>query len=70
MHIVYAIVVSVPPEKTQYAYMSYITTYPPSGAHAFNAAWTALHMLQERIHALRKSPQGIPRSPHAVGVRS
>jgi hypothetical protein len=49
--------------------MSYITTYPPSGAQAFNATWTALHMLQERIHALRKSPQDIPGSPHALGTR-
>jgi hypothetical protein len=43
--------------------MAYITTYPPSGVHAFNAAWTALHMLRERIHVLRKRPQDIPRSP-------
>jgi hypothetical protein len=50
--------------------MSYITTYPPSGAHAFNAAWIALHTLHELIHALRKSPYDIPRSPHALGARS
>jgi hypothetical protein len=56
--------VSIPAEKTQYAYMSYITTYPPSGAHVFNTVWTALHMLQERIHALHKSPRDISRSPH------
>jgi hypothetical protein len=60
MHLAYAIVVSVPIEKTQYAYMSYITTYPPSGTHTFNAAWTALHTLQEHIHALRKSPAVTP----------
>jgi hypothetical protein len=48
--------------------MSYITTYPLSSAHAFNAAWTTLHTLQERIHALRKSPQDIPRSPYALGA--
>jgi hypothetical protein len=34
--------------------MTYITTYPSSDAHAFNAAWTVLHMLQERIHVLQK----------------
>jgi hypothetical protein len=45
-------------------------TYPPSGAHAFNAAWTALHMLQEHIHVLQKWPQDIPRSPHDLGARS
>jgi hypothetical protein len=61
--------VSVPAE-TQYAYMSYIITYPPSGAHAFNAVWTVLYTLQERIHTLRKSPQDIPRSSHALGARS
>jgi hypothetical protein len=43
--------------------MTYITTYPPSGTHAFNAARTMLHMLQEYIHVLRKRPQDIPRSP-------
>jgi hypothetical protein len=30
--------------------MTYITTYPSSGAHAFNAVWTALHTSQRRIH--------------------
>jgi hypothetical protein len=50
-------------------HISYITTYPPSGAHVFNAAWAVLHMLQEHIHALRKLPQDIPRSPHALGAR-
>jgi hypothetical protein len=50
--------------------MSYITTYPSSGANVFNAVWTALHMLQERIHTLRKWPQDIHRSPHALGARS
>jgi hypothetical protein len=50
--------------------MTSITTYPPSGAHIFNVVWTALHTLQERIHALRKSRQDISRSPHALGVRS
>jgi hypothetical protein len=50
--------------------MLYITTYPPSGAHAFNAVWTALHTLQECIHALHKWPQDIPRSLHALGARS
>jgi hypothetical protein len=45
--------------------MTYITTYPLSGAHVFNAAWTTLHTLRECIHALRKRLQDIPRSPCA-----
>jgi hypothetical protein len=49
----YAYVVSVP-TKEHNRYMIYITTYPPSGIHAFNAAWTMLYILQERIHVLRK----------------
>jgi hypothetical protein len=59
----YGNVVSVPIEKYN-IHMIYITTYPPSGAHAFNAAWIALHTLRECIHVLRKWPQDIPRSPH------
>jgi hypothetical protein len=43
--------------------MTYITTYPPSGAHTFNVAWTMLHTLQERIHILRKRAQDISRFP-------
>jgi hypothetical protein len=43
--------------------MIYITTYPGSGAHAFNAAQTALHTLRERIHVLRKRQQDVPRPP-------
>jgi hypothetical protein len=43
--------------------MIYINTYPPSGAHMFNVAWTALHTLEEHIHILRKRSQDIPRSP-------
>jgi hypothetical protein len=58
----YVIVVSVHVEKHN-IHITYITTYPPSGTHTFNTAWIALHMLQERIHVLRKGPQGIPRSP-------
>jgi hypothetical protein len=27
----------------------------PNDAHAFNTAWTTLHMLQERIHVLQKA---------------
>jgi hypothetical protein len=57
-------------KRVKYAYITYITTYPPSGAHAFNVAWIALHTLQERIHILRKSPQDIPWSPHDLGARS
>jgi hypothetical protein len=49
----YTNVVNVPTEEHN-RYMTYITTYPPSGAHAFNAAWTMLHTLQERIYTLRK----------------
>jgi hypothetical protein len=44
--------------------MAYITTYPPSGVHAFNAAQILLHTLRKCIHDLRKRPQDIPRSPH------
>jgi hypothetical protein len=43
--------------------MTYITTYPSSDAHVFNAVWTTLHTLRECIHILRKRPQDIPRSP-------
>jgi hypothetical protein len=49
MHLPYAIVVSIPMEEHNIR-ITYITTYPPSGAHAFNVAWTTLHMLRERIH--------------------
>jgi hypothetical protein len=49
-------------------YLTYITTYPSSGTHVFNDAWTTLHMLQERIHILRKWPQDIPRYPLALGM--
>jgi hypothetical protein len=58
----YAIVVSVP-TKEHNIHMTYITTYPPSGARGFNAARTALHTLRECIQVLRKRPQDIPRSP-------
>jgi hypothetical protein len=61
--------VSIPAEEYN-IYIIYITTYPQSGAHAFIATWTALHMSQERIHVLRKWQQDIPRSPHALGVWS
>jgi hypothetical protein len=40
----YANVVSIPVEKHN-RYMTYITTYPPSGARVFNATRTTLHML-------------------------
>jgi hypothetical protein len=43
--------------------MTYITTYPPSAPHVFNAARTVLHMLQEHIHVLSKRQQDIYRSP-------
>jgi hypothetical protein len=56
--------VSVLVENTTYIYMTYIITYPPSGARAFNAARTALHTLREHIHVLRKRLQDVPRSPH------
>jgi hypothetical protein len=58
----YTNVVSVPTEGHD-RYMKYITTYPLSDAHAFNATRTTLHMLRERIHILRKRSQDIPRSP-------
>jgi hypothetical protein len=50
--------------------MTYITTYPPSGAHVFNATWTALHTSQEHIHVLRKWPQDSLGSLLALGTRS
>jgi hypothetical protein len=53
MKLDYTIVVSVPEERVQYSH-TYITTYPSSGAHTFNATWTALHTSQEHIHVLRK----------------
>jgi hypothetical protein len=65
----YANMLSVPVEEHN-RYMTYITTYPSSGAHMFNAAWIALHTLQECIHVMRKWPQDIPRSPHTLGARS
>jgi hypothetical protein len=58
----YANVVSVLAEEHN-RYMTYTTTYPPSGVRAFDAAWTTLHTLRERIHVLKKRPQDIPRSP-------
>jgi hypothetical protein len=58
----YANMVNIPPEEYN-RYMTYITTYPPSGACVFNVARTALHTLQEYIPVLRKRPQDNPRSP-------
>jgi hypothetical protein len=58
----YANVISIPIEEHN-RYMINITTYPPSGTHAFNAAWIALHTLQECIHVFSKRPQYIPRFP-------
>jgi hypothetical protein len=57
--ITYANVVSVPTEENN-KYMTCITTYLPSGTHAFNAARTTLHTLRECIHIMRKRPQDIP----------
>jgi hypothetical protein len=50
--------------------MTYITTYSPSDTHMFNAAWTALHMSQRRIHVLWKWPQDDPRFLLTPGTRS
>jgi hypothetical protein len=58
----YGNIVSIPAEKHN-RYMTYITTYTPSGARVFNAARTAMHTLQKRIHVLQKRPQNIPTSP-------
>jgi hypothetical protein len=33
-------------------YVIYIATYPPSGAHRFNDAWTMLYTLREHINIL------------------
>jgi hypothetical protein len=49
-----AIVVSVPTEKHNRYIFTYVITYPPSDVHAFNAMWTTLHMLRERIQVLQK----------------
>jgi hypothetical protein len=51
----YTNMASIPAEEHN-RYMTYITTYPPSGVCVFNAARTILHMLWERIHVLRKKP--------------
>jgi hypothetical protein len=64
-----AIVVSVPTEKHNRYIFTYVITYPPSDVHAFNAMWTTLHMLRERIQVLQKWPRDIPRSPHALGAQ-
>jgi hypothetical protein len=47
-----------------------LITYPSSGVHTFNAAWTALHTSQRRIHVLCKWPQDIPSSLLALGTWS
>jgi hypothetical protein len=60
--VTYANVVSIPTEEHN-RYMTYITTYPPSGARAFYVARIALDTLRKCIHVLRKRPQDIPRSP-------
>jgi UTP:GlnB (protein PII) uridylyltransferase len=39
--------------------MTYITTYRPNDARAFNATRTTLHTLREHIHVLRNRPQDI-----------
>jgi hypothetical protein len=49
----YTNVVSVPTKKSQ-IYMSYITTYLPSGVYVFNIARASLHTLRECIHVLQK----------------
>jgi hypothetical protein len=48
MHLAYAIMISVPAQED--TLHIHTPTYPPGGAHV----WTTLHMLQERIHILRK----------------
>jgi hypothetical protein len=58
----YGNIVSIPAEKNN-RYMTYITTYTPSGARVFNVARTAMHTLRKRIHVLQKRPQNIPTSP-------
>jgi hypothetical protein len=58
----YVNMISIPVEGHN-RYITYITTYPPSGTRAFNAAHTVLHTLRERIHVLSKRPQNIHRSP-------
>jgi hypothetical protein len=58
----YVIMVSISTEEYN-RNITYITTYPPSGARAFNGAWIELHTSWECIHVLRKRPQDISRSP-------
>jgi hypothetical protein len=65
----YANVVCISAEKHN-IHVTYNTTYLPSGAHSFNAAWTMLHTLQECIHVLWKWVQDIPGSLLAPAKRS
>jgi hypothetical protein len=65
----YANVISVPTEEHN-RYMTYITTYPPNGTHAFNVAWIALHTLQEHIQVLRKWAQDISTRPRYAVMTS
>ena len=60
--------VSVPTEEDRYN--TIITTYPPSGVRVFNAARTALHTLQERIHFSWKAHHEASLGPQALGARS
>jgi hypothetical protein len=63
-------VVSVPTEEHNIHIWHTSPLIPLCGAQAFNAAWAALHTLQEHIDVLRKWPQDIPRSLLALGMRS
>jgi hypothetical protein len=65
----YSNVVSIPAENTTNIYMSYITTYPLSGACVFNAAQTMMYMLWERIQILSRDHK-TSLGPHALGARS
>jgi hypothetical protein len=49
---------------TTYIIDTYITTYLPSGVHAFNVAWVALHTLDNVFTSRGMGPQNIPRSSH------
>jgi hypothetical protein len=47
---------------------TFITTYLPSDARAFNTTQTAMHILRERIHFPWKAHHGTSLGPHALGA--
>jgi hypothetical protein len=53
MNLAYAIVVNVHAEEHN-IHKTYITTYPPSGVHTFNAAWIARYYVTRTYSRLVK----------------